>query len=361
MKQILSVLLIAVSFLAGCDEDDDPKVTTVVPTTPVDSTLSQYFPGAINSGWETMNIDKVGWNNTYLQQAVDYAGEKNSYSLLILHKGRIVAEHYWQNSNADTRHHIESVSKSMVAVVIGILQDQNHLDISKPVSQYLGDHWSEAPLAKEKVITVRDLLSMTSGLDDDLRYNAPAGNRWYYNHNAFNKLFDVIGAASGRNVGEVFDELLFAPASINDYTWEGTALAMTARDMARFGLMILNRGEWPSNSLVGSDGYFDDMLRSSQPMQKAYGYLWWLNGQSDYIDQKIDSEDTVVGPIYPAMPPGAWLARGHFDQRIEVIPELDLIIIRQGGDTGLPELGPDAFDNQFWTLLKRAIQNPDVG
>ena len=67
------------------------------------------------------------------------------------------------------------------------------------------------------------------------------------------------------------------------------------------------------------------------------------------------------GSIYPAMPSSAWLARGHFDQRIEVIPELDIIVIRQGGDTGLPELGSDAFDNQFWTLLKKAIQNPDQG
>jgi CubicO group peptidase (beta-lactamase class C family) len=358
MKHFLSVLLITAFFFSGCEEEE-PKMA-VVPPVPVDS-ASQYFPGAVNSGWETINVEKAGWNKTYLQQAVDYAGEKNSYSLLILHKGRIVVEKYWQNSNAETQNHIESVSKSMVSVVIGILQEQSKLSISQTVSEHLGDHWSNAPVAKERAIKIRDLLSMTSGLDDDLRYSEPVGTKWYYNHNAFIKLFDVIEAASGRKAGEVFEELLFTPADINGYSWEGTALSMTARDMARFGLMILNRGEWPSKSLVSSNGYFDEMLRTSQPMQKAYGYLWWLNGQNDYLDDNIDSENAVVGPIYPAMPLSAWLARGRFDQRIEVIPDLDIIVIRQGGDTGLPELGREAFDNQFWTLLAKAIHNPDVG
>lgn len=362
MKRFFFLLLVPFVLLTCADESEKDIRPPEPGPDRTDSIAAVYFPPAATSSWEVVEPAALGWNQTYLQEAIDFAREKNTYSLLIVHRGRILSENYWHNSGVSTRHHVESVSKSVVALLVGILQERNELRITQPVSDFLDDGWSGAPVEQERAITIHDLLTMTSGLDDDLRFVTPRGEQWYYNHVAFTKLFEVIDVVREGRGREAFDELIFRPVGIADYSWEGLQLSMTARDMARFGLLILNHGEWEGVPLISRDGYFQDMLETSQPMQKAYGYLWWLNGQADYLNlTPSDAADVIPGSIYPAMPDDAILARGHFDQRIEVIPSLDLIVIRQGGDTRLPELGPESFDNEFWTLLMKAIQHTSAG
>jgi len=354
------LILCSLFFLAACDEDSENEF--VASPSPVKDSILSYFPADGTSTWEKVTPDKLGWQVNFLQEAIDFAKEKNSYSLIILHKGRIVSENYWQDKNEDSLHQIESVAKSMVSFQIGKLEEQGKLKITEPVSQYVGDGWSKAPLQKEKTITIKHLLTMSSGLDSELNYLADPGRMWYYSNEAFAVLFKIIEAATGQLFPEFFEQTLFSKIKISNYEWHGIHLAMTARDMARFGLLIGNKGMWNGERLLQEEGYFRDMLSSSQNIQKAYGYLWWLNGQSDYFDDKVTNGNPFQpGPIYPAMPPDALLAMGHFDQRIEIIPSLDLIIIRQGGDTGLPELGQHSFDNEFWSRLMKAIKNNGAG
>jgi CubicO group peptidase (beta-lactamase class C family) len=355
---LIGILLCQLVFLAACDEEKEAEV--IAPPAAVKDSVFMYFPTDNVTAWETVEAAKLGWRENYLQQAIDYAKQKNSYSLLILYKGRIVSENYWLDSNQESQHPVESVSKSMMSFQLGILQEEGKLKITEPVSSYIGDGWSKAPLKKEKQITLEHLMTMTSGLDYELNYLSDPGEIWYYSHAAFTTLFKVVEAVTEQSFEEVFEQNLFSKIQSSNYTWHGTDLAMTARDMARFGLLIQNNGMWNKQKLLQDDGYFQEMLSSSQTLQKAYGYLWWLNGQSDYID-KAGEDQVIPGPIYPAMPGDAKLAMGHFDQRIEVIPSLDLIIIRQGGDTGLPELGEQSFDNEFWTLLMKAIKNQEIG
>jgi hypothetical protein len=118
----------------------------------------------------------------------------------------------------------------------------------------------------------------------------------------------------------------------------------------------MNRAKWKDSTFFSNDRYFKQMLTSSQNTQKAYGYLWWLNGQADYYDNTVEGDPVVHGSLYPAMPEDARMAMGHFEQRIEVIPSLDLIVIRQGDETGLPEFGTSSFDNELWLRLMKAIK-----
>jgi CubicO group peptidase (beta-lactamase class C family) len=236
---------------------------------------------------------------------------------------------------------------------MGIMQEKYSLDINEKVSTYLGPGWSKAPKAKEDLITVKHLLTMTSGLDYELNYLEDAGTLWYYSNAAYEVLFKLYEKLASSNVVDFSTENLFSKIGMTNSLWNGAQLSSNARDLARFGLMILAKGKWEENSLTNNKVYFDDMLATSQPLQEAYGYLWWLNGKPTYYD-----EHTIFnGPIYPAMPTDALLAMGRHDQRIEIIPSLDLVVVRQGDATLLPELGEESFDNQFWTLLLQAIKN----
>lgn len=355
---LFGLMLCQLFFLGACDEEKENEVVT---RPSVKDSVFTFFPQGGTTTWETVEPEKLGWKLNYLQEAINYAKEKNSYSLLILYKGRIVSENYWQDSNERTQHQIESVAKSIMSFELGMLQEQGKLKITNPVSVYIGDGWSKAPLKKEKLITLEHLMTMTSGLDNELNYLSDPGEIWYYSHAAFTVLFKVVEAVTEQTFSDVFEQNLFSKIQSSNYSWQGTDLAMTARDMARFGLLIQNEGTWKDEKLMQDEGYFQEMLSSSQSNQKAYGYLWWLNGQPDYFDDEALEDQLIAGPIYPAMPGDARLAMGHFDQRIEIIPSLDLVVIRQGGDTGLPELGTRSFDNGFWTFLIQAIKNNQAG
>lgn len=346
--------------LLACQQDDDgfgePVEPEVVEEEPVVVEEKIYFPSLIGDEWITKSVSDLGWNAQRLQEAIDYAESKNSYSLLILHKGRMVVEKYWQGSNINVKHTLESVTKAMVAFLIGVLQQDYALDINETVTLYLGEGWSKAAKEKESRITVKHLLTMTSGLDDNLGYSQDAGEFWYYNNAAYNTLFLLFKAVSGKDYQQYASDNLFSKIGMNSVVWQNSTLHSTAREMARFGIMILAEAKWNDEALLTDKTYYNGMLSSSQNRQQAYGYLWWLNGRESYYENK----NTSAGPIFPAMPDDGLLAMGRLDQRIEVIPSLDLIIVRQGGDTKLPELGPGSFDNEFWLRLMRAINNEVV-
>lgn len=69
----------------------------------------------------------------------------------------------------------------------------------------------------------------------------------------------------------------WVPLGYNNVYWS------TARDMARFGLLTLNKGIWEANQAVYTEGYYEQMVNSAQELNPSYGYLWWLNGKSKII------------------------------------------------------------------------------
>lgn len=339
-----------VFFLVSCDEDDQETADIL---NPVVVEESYYFPPLTGEEWELKSAEDLKWDVNKLQEAIDFAESVNSYSLIILHKGRIVTENYWKESDRYTTHELESVAKSMNSFLVGILQDEYDLDINQKVSHYLGNGWSKASKERENEITVKHLLTMSSGLDYELSYLADPDSLWYYSNEAYNVLFRLYEPLTGKNAIDFSKERLFDKIGMSNSVWTDTQLASNSRDMARFGLMILADAHWKEEKLMQDENYFNDMLSPSQANQRAYGYLWWLNGQESYYDEHIINP----GAIYPAMPQDAVLAMGRYDQRIEVIPSLDLVVVRQGDNTVLPELGVDSFDNKFWTLLMDAIEH----
>ena len=81
-----------------------------------------YFPPIGSDTWETVTPQSLGWDITKLNEAIDYAGTKNTYGLIILYKGRIVTENYWNGWNKNTVYYIASAGKSVTAFLAGIAQ-----------------------------------------------------------------------------------------------------------------------------------------------------------------------------------------------------------------------------------------------
>ncbi|NNF75500.1 MAG: serine hydrolase, partial [Flavobacteriaceae bacterium] len=127
-----------------------------------------------------------------------------------------------------------------------------------------------------------------------------------------------------------------------------------ARSMARFGLLILNEGLWEDVPLITDSTYFSDMVNSSQSMNPAYGYLWWLNGKNSF--RLPGSTDVFPGELLPDAPDDLFAGLGFADQKLYVVPSLDLVVIRMGDAADSSEFGPSGFDNSLWEKLNTVIQ-----
>lgn len=387
MLKIFRLLLIALFFTAACEEEPvepDPEIETpqdsVPDSTPSDSvpetnepppadTIIQevfYYPPVSENGWETIHHDSLGWNQDSLKQLLSFVQTKNTYGFIILYRGKIVTEKYWNDWNASTQYHIASAGKTVTAFLLGIAQQEGLLSIDKKTSDYLGQGWSSLPVEKENLITLRHHLTMTSGLDetDDacldaacFTYKVDAGKRWAYHNPPYNLLNKILTATSGVTLDEFTKTRLADKIGLRSWAWENNILALSARDMARFGLLILSKGKWGNETIMTDSTYFASMISSSNDFNKSYGYLWWLNGKDSYM---VPGDNTVyTGSLVPSAPPDMFAAMGKGDKKIYVVPSLDLVIVRHGDDTGQNTFGPSSFDTELWRKL-RGVLNLDT-
>lgn len=315
-----------------------------------------YFPPS-SGAWATVAPAAAGWDADALARAMEYAGMHASRGVVVLYRGRIMAEQYWRQADADTVRDIASAQKSVTALLVGIALKRGLLTLATPVSAVLGHGWSRASRARERRITVRHLLTMTSGLDDDLAYEAPAGTRWRYNTMAYHQLHPVLEHVTGSPLQDFSAAVLFRPLGMLSARWtprstdgeDVLGLVLTPRDMARFGLFVLAGARWGSGRPLVDPRYLKDALSTSQKLNPAYGYLWWLNGKASHI---LPAQDVArPGPIIPAAPADLVAALGAADQKIYVVPGLDLVVCRQGSRGARQQLG---FDQGWWELLSAA-------
>ncbi|MBE8727027.1 serine hydrolase domain-containing protein [Flavobacterium hungaricum] len=352
-KTIFKALLI-LSFLS-CSTD--PKEETPV------TEENMYFPPVTGSVWETKSISDLKWNQNAVQPLLDYLELKNSKSFIILVNGRIVLENYFNNHTASTNWYWASAGKTLTATMTGIAQQENLLNINNKVSQYLGTGWTSETLAKENLITCKHLLTMTSGLDDtsdevdpeDLIYKADAGSRWAY-HNVYVKLQDVVAKASGQTWENYFNNKLRDKIGMNG-AWVqlgvNSVYTSTTRSMARFGLLMLNKGKW-DNTTILNEAFFNEATTTSQNINLGYGYLWWLNGKANY--HLPQSQLTFQGSVIPTGPADMFMALGKNDQKIYVIPSKKMVVIRMGDAADNVNLALSDFDKTLWEKINALYQ-----
>jgi CubicO group peptidase (beta-lactamase class C family) len=351
------IILLALLSISSCSKNDDD-----VQSTPSETA---YFPSNTNSTWETKSPASLGWNQNAIQPLKDFLTQKNTKSFMILVNGRIVMEEYFNGHTASTSWEWNSAGKTLVATTTGIAQQEGLLNINNKASDYLKTGWTSMSLAKENLISVRHLLTMTTGNDDtkqfvtksNLTYVADAGTRWAYS-NIFQKLTDVVANASNKTFETYYNEKLKSKIGMDGFWNFGAIFTIyhsTTRSMARFGLLALNKGKWNNEQII-NESFLNESISTSQNVNPSYGYLWWLNGKSKFM---VPGEQTVYqGYLIPNAPADMYAAMGFSDQRIYVIPSKKMVVIRMGNASNPadPSFALSGFDNELWKKIN-AVTN----
>ena len=362
MKKIICILILLITF-TNCSNDNNSGSDNNYNT--------MYFPPINGTDtWETQSISSLGWNQNAVQPLVDYLLLKNTKSFMILVNGRIVMENYFNGHTATTLWRWNSAGKTLTSTVTGIAEQEGFINTNNKVSDYLGTGWTSAPLAKENLITCKNLLRMNSGLDDtlgddvapsNLQYVADAGTRWAY-HNVYVKLQDVVVQATGQTWNNYFNTKLRDKIGMSStgvwFNGTGANLGLriyfsNTRSMARFGLLALNNGNWNGTQVINS-GFLNQATTTSQNINLAYGYLWWLNGKTSY--RLPQTQLQFNGSLIASGANDMYMALGKDDQKIYVIPSKKMVVIRMGDAADSANLALSTFDKVLWQKINALYQ-----
>jgi CubicO group peptidase (beta-lactamase class C family) len=355
------IFLSFLAFITSCSSDSTPipVASTKPEEIPTPITENMYFPSNNSTVWDTKTIQSLNWNQTAVQPLLDYLALKNTKSFMILVNGRIVLENYFNGHTQNSAWYWASAGKTLTSTLTGIAEQEGTINMNSKVSTYLGNGWTSAPLAKENLITCKNLLSMTSGLDDslgddvspaNLQYTADAGTRWAY-HNVYVKLQDIMAQASGSTWSNYFNTKLRDKIGMTGLWNPSGGLSVyfsDIRSMARFGLLMLNKGKWIDQQIL-NETYYNQATNTSQNINQAYGYLWWLNGKSSF--KLPQSQLQIPGNLIPAGPSDMFMALGKNDQKIYVIPSKKMVVLRMGDAADGSNFALSNFDNDLWVKI----------
>jgi len=306
-----------------------------------------------------------------------YLKENNTSSFLVSEKGKIIFEKEFKVQKnlrpkslmffnllrhgfieGRSQEDVASIQKSFVSILVGIAQQKGLVDINESVNAYIGK-WTQLSQEKESLIKVKDLLTMTSGLDVDFNYDVEPGLKWLYNTRAYSQLIYILEKTSGLSINELSSEWLFDELQMNETFWKERkkgrmgfpkdsakyGLVTTAKDLLKFGEFILNGGEVGTKHVISDIDFFDDTFIKSQNMNEAYGYLWWLNNSKTHMTWE---KELKSGNLFSHAPKDAILALGLGSRVLAIVPSEELVLVRLGS---FPN--DKNFNNNLWDYLQK--------
>ncbi|PIF46173.1 CubicO group peptidase (beta-lactamase class C family) [Chryseobacterium sp. 52] len=289
-----------------------------------------------------------------LDQLNHFNQENKSRAFMIYKDGKLINETYFgtkilnkQPFDENSNWYWASAGKSLTAVLIGIAQQEHLLNINDSVSKYLGK-WTSLKKEDEDKITIKYLLTMTSGLDytkdqncqsnNCFVYKNAAGSFWYYDTPAYSQLAKVIEKVTHQSMDQYTAEKLSDVGISGKWIQydNGLVFSSTAKSFLQFGKLVLNKGKLNGKTGYTYDDYFQQMTNTSQQYNSSYGYLWWLNGKS--TSKVPGMEMSFDQSLVPDAPKDMFCALGKNGQILDIIPGQNLIILRMGEN-------PSAFQN----------------
>jgi CubicO group peptidase (beta-lactamase class C family) len=284
------------------------------------------------------NPAALGWSTEKLKKAEAYTQAYAPTAVMIVQDGRTVAS--W----GDISHkvNVRSVRKSLISALYGIGVAEGRIRLDQTIGQLGIDDRPPSLSETEKQATIRDLLMARSGIYHAAAYETPdakakrpqrgshpPGSYWYYNNWDFNTLGFIYQKLTGDNVFQAFEERIAKPIGMEDFSaddgkfvfesssdYPAYTFRLTARDLARFGWLFLNRGMWSEAQIVPAD-WVDEATKpwshtDIPPLD--YGYLWWVS-PADVVSR------------YPAFA-GSYRALGYGGQDLAVVPHLRLVVVQ---------------------------------
>jgi CubicO group peptidase (beta-lactamase class C family) len=317
-----------------------------------------HIPQQMNDGWDVGDLTSAQIDSTLYYKFINSLPKDKKHkihSMLVVKDNRLVFEKYFGKHDIETRHDLRSATKSIPSLLICIALEKGFTNnIDDPILDYLQNYLPlENPDAKEK-ITIRHLLTMSSGLAcDDWDKTSPGQEDKMYSKKDWIRhvlnlpmefapgdtaryctggvilLGEIIHQASGKHVDEFAKEFLFGPLEIKNYNWSyikktknvdsGGHIFMTPRDMAKIGQLVLNKGRWIGEQIVSEEWIERSTLQHTNLGGSQYGFLWWR------LPFRLGEEHTT-----------AICARGNGGQYIMVLPDAKLVAVFTGGNYNSP-------------------------
>ncbi len=302
-----------------------------------------FQPQETGDGWVISDAADEGFNAEELQAVYDmmFSGDRfiTSRSLLIVKNGKLVSESYFRDAgDREKKNSIRGITKCFTSVMAGFAWDNNFLNTGALLYNFIPGHFDGNSDKRE--ITIGHVLTMRTGLswDDDLdtrelfnikRYPSsmrivltrkllnPAGTHFACNYGTPQLAMGVLREAFGGSTTDSLVTALLEPLGISDFVWEqhadglhfgGTGLHLTPRDLARFGLFCLRKGNWNGKQIVSEEwmkiSTYPMFNTELEEMTMSYGYYWW-----------IDTEHNAFYGI------------GAGGQYLYIVPSMDLVIV----------------------------------
>ena len=261
------------------------------------------------------------------------------YSLLVIRHGAIVFEQYYQGHDSSTLFDVRSVTKSFISALIGIsLVEKKIVNLDQTVLSYFPEYKANNMDPQKAAITIKDLLMMKSGIawDEDYEFERLSfidnwiqyifslpmtdnpGHVFNYNSGVSHILSELIRRVTGINALEFARQRLFSPLGIYNLHWQTdpmgipfgfAGLSLTARDLAKLGLLFLMQGRWNKTQILTPEYIQASTTAWSSggfPEEANYGYHWW---------------------VLPSESHPAFFAAGYGGQYLWIVPNLDLIVV----------------------------------
>jgi len=326
-----------------------------------------YFPPINNNlPWDTLSPQSLGWCEEKIDSLYDFLNVEKTKAFIVLKDGKIVLEKYFGTFTKDSVWYWASAAKTLTSFLVGKANEDGILKISDSTSKFLGPGWTNAAPDKERNITIRNQLTMTSGLHDGvpddhctidtcLNYLAEAGNRWAYHNAPYTLLDKVLENASGLNLNTYTQQKLKNQTGITGgwFRIDYDNLFMSkARSMARFGVLIQNKCKWENTVLLSDTAYIRQMVNTSQQINKSYGYLWWLNGKTSFMAPT--SQIVFPGSYAPDAPNDMYAAIGKNGQILSIAPSSGIVFVRMGNSNNSNSV-PFNFCSKIWNRLNAVI------
>lgn len=275
-----------------------------------------------------------------LDAAYQAASEKSYIkSLLVIQHGTLVREAYFKGGSLNNANNIHSASKSIISALVGIaLENGDIKSLDDPISKYLPSDYFDDSDTAVRHITIKQLLTMTAGLDWDenvTEYKLEHEKNWVkailsqelvnkpgesfnYSTGLVQVMSAVLTHATQTDLMTYANHHLFGPMGItvdhwqkdpNAYYMGGCDFFITPIEMAKFGQLYLNHGMWKGQQIVSESWVnqsFTSHVLDASDDEFNYGYYWWLNS--------VQGHDVKT----------AW---GYAGQMIHVIPDLDAVVV----------------------------------
>ncbi|MGB1875662.1 MAG: serine hydrolase domain-containing protein [Rhodospirillaceae bacterium] len=320
-----------------------------------------------------------------LDEAVAYAKEFNSYSVIAIHNGEIQLEWYAEGRGPDDLTESQSMHKTLMGLFIGIAIEDGFIgSVEDPVSKYI-EEWRGDPRGD---VTLKNLMQMSSGLGQypfglnpfsgdmnwlysgnttDPLLNMPnadwdQGTRYEYNNLNSELLGLILERASGKRYAAYLEEKLWRPMggdraqvwldSPGGAAHTSCCLATSAMDWARFGMVLLGKGEVNGNRIV-SEGWIDEMTTRS-PSANHYGYQTWLGYDDPPFPQSSGSSAPIASEPYLAR--DTFLTWGRGQQHVWVSPAMNLVVLRIGPALGRNPIKPGFDVPKIPNIIVRGIK-----